>query len=117
MDLDLHFDRARKLTKFLDTEFKILGIRFGLDPVLSIIPGIGSVIGVFTSLYLFWIALKLNVPAVVLLKMGWNLLIDFILGEIPIAGIFFDAIYRSNVKNLKLLEKYFEPEILEGEIL
>lgn len=116
-DLEIHFERAKKLTRLLDTEFKIFGIRFGIDPILNIIPGVGSVIGAITSLYLFWLAYRLNVPSQTFLKMLWNLLIDFILGEVPLIGIIFDALYRANVKNLKLLEKFYEPEILQGEVM
>ena len=46
--------------------------------------------------------------------MAWNILFDFILGLIPVIGIVFDSFYKSNVKNLALIEKYFDPDILEG---
>lgn len=71
--------------------------------------------GLIVSLYLFWIASELKVPRQVYFQMLGNIIIDYLLGLIPVAGVVFDAFYRSNVKNLGLLEKYIEPDVLEGE--
>ena len=117
MKLKKHFALAKKFTTLLDTQFNILGVRFGLDPLLDFIPGAGSIIGGITSCYIFWIASKLKVPGNIYFKMSVNILLDLVLGEIPIVGIFLDIFYKSNVKNLKLLEKYFKPDVLEGEIV
>lgn len=112
--LHAHIRFAKKLVNLLDTKFHIFGLRFGIDPLLDAIPGIGDVMGAVTSCYLYWIAYKLNVPRMVYAKMAWNILFDFILGLIPVIGIVFDSFYKSNVKNLALIEKYFDPDILEG---
>lgn len=117
MKLKKHFAIATKLTTLLDTKFKFFGVRFGLDPLLDFIPGLGSIIGGITSCYIFWIASKLDVPGKVYFRMSINILLDLILGEIPIVGIFLDIFYKSNVKNLRLLEKYFDKNIIEGEII
>ncbi len=117
MNLQENLVRARKITRFLDTEFNILGIRFGIDPILDIIPGLGSTIGALTSLYIFWIAFSLNLPPKIYLRMSLNILFDFLLGSLPVAGIVFDVFYRSNVKNLRILESFIEPEVLVGEVL
>ena len=112
--LHAHIRFAKKLVNLLDTKFHILGIKFGIDPLLDAIPGIGSIIGAAISCYLYWIAYKLNVPRIVYAKMAWNILFDFILGLIPVIGIVFDSFYKSNVKNLALIDTYFDPDILEG---
>ena len=106
MDLDFHFTNARRLTNLLDTKFNILGFKFGLDPLLDLIPGFGSLVGGFTSLYLFWIALQLDLPKKVYGLLLGNIIIDWILGSVPFAGVVMDAFYKSNVRNLKILEKY-----------
>jgi hypothetical protein len=111
------FQFAKQLTRLMDTQFSFLGVRFGLDPILDFIPFFGDLIGTIVSFYLFLLAKTLKVPKIVYLQMLGNILIDSFLGLIPFAGIVFDAYYRSNVKNLAILEKYLEPEVIKGEIL
>jgi hypothetical protein len=112
-----HLLLAERLASLMDTKFKILGIRFGLDPLLDFIPGIGSFIAAAVSCYLFWIAWKLKVPSHIYVRMGWHILLDFILGEIPLIGWMFDIFYRANTINLKLLRPFVDPEILVGEVI
>lgn len=112
-----HVQFARRLITLLDTRFSILGIKFGLDPLLDIIPGFGSFLGVALSCYLFWIGYKMKIPKQAHVQMLGNIVIDYLLGLIPFAGIVVDLFYRSNVKNFAILEKYFEPDVLEGELV
>jgi hypothetical protein len=115
MKSHLHF--ANHLMTVMDTKFSLFGIRFGIDPFLNILPGLGSAIGAFVSCYLFWIAHELRVPARIYIRMGWHIFLDFILGEIPVIGFFFDLFYKANVKNLALLYPFVDPEILEGVLV
>ena len=108
---------AKQLVSIMDSKFSLFGIKFGIDPVLNVIPWLGSALGTTISLYLFWIAYRLNVPKYVYLRMFWNIGFDFVLGIIPYAGFVFDLFYRSNLKNYTLIEKYFDPSVLEGEIV
>ncbi len=101
----------------MDTKFNLFGIRFGIDPLLDIWPGFGSLIGAGISSYLFWIAYKLNVPTRLYLRMGWHIAVDFVLGAIPFVGFAFDLFYRANAKNLALLTPYVDSEILEGVVM
>ncbi len=117
MTLGDHIVFARRLTTVLDTKFNVLGIRFGIDPLLDAIPGLGNTLAAATSCYLFWIARKINVPRQIYLRMAWNILADYALGIIPVAGLIFDIFYKSNVKNLALLEQFFDPKVIEGEIV
>lgn len=106
--LERHLKTSRKLTELLDTEFNILGVRFGIDPILNVIPVFGSLISTFTSLYLFWIGYQLKVPTIIYLKMFLNIFWDLLLSNIPIVGIVFDIFYKSNVKNLAILENFYQ---------
>lgn len=115
--LNEHISFARRLVRVLDLRFNVFGVKFGIDPLLDIIPGFGNGIAAATSCYMFWIAWKLHVPKEVYWKMAGNILLDYIFGVIPLAGVVFDMFYRSNVKNFALLEKFFDPSIIEGEIL
>jgi hypothetical protein len=112
-----HIQFAQALMHLMDSKFSLFGIKFGLDPFLDIWPWFGSFIGAAVSCYLFWIAYKLNVPSKIYWRMGWNIMLDLVLGDIPVIGFFFDLYYKSNEKNLKLLRPYIDPEIFVGKII
>ncbi|MBI5019265.1 DUF4112 domain-containing protein [Candidatus Gottesmanbacteria bacterium] len=112
-----HIDFARRLTRVMDLRFNVFGVRFGIDPLLNIIPGMGNIVAAATSLYLMWIAFQLKVPTAIYMKMLWNIAVDYIFGVVPVIGIVFDVFYRANVKNFKLLETYFTPDIVIGEVV
>lgn len=115
--LNTHIKFAGILVRLLDTKYHVFGIRFGIDPLLHIIPWAGNVLGVLISCYLFWIAYKLHVPGRVFWRMAWNICIDYVVGLIPYIGIVFDVLYRSNIKNYVLLRQYIDPDILVGEVI
>lgn len=104
-DLTQEIGNAKKLTTILDTKFKIWRFSFGIDPILNVVPWLGSAVGAVTSLYILWIAYRMNASALVYFRMFWNIFIDFWLGSIPIIGIVFDAFYKSNVRNIKIIEE------------
>ncbi len=106
-----HINNAKKLTKLLDTKFQILGFKFGIDPLLDLVPNLGNIVGTFISFYLLWIAFQLKLPRKAYIHLMGNIAIDFLLGSVPIAGVIFDAFYKSNVRNLNLIEKYFSGEL------
>lgn len=108
---------ARKLTRLLDLRFNVLGFRFGIDPLLNAIPGFGNIASTVTSFYLFWLAYQIKVPNWVYWRMLINIGIDYIIGAVPFIGIVGDALYRSNVRNLALLDMHYDSGIVEGEIV
>lgn len=101
----------------MDLRFNVFGVRFGIDPLLNIIPGMGNVVAAATSLYLMWIAYQLKVPTQIYMKMLWNIAVDYVFGVVPVIGIVFDVFYRANVKNFALVETYFTPDIIIGEVM
>ncbi len=113
--IESHVALARKLTRMLDTRYSVFGIKFGIDPILNVIPGFGGLIGAALSCYLFWIAYRLKAPHHVHLRMAGNIVLDYLLGLIPFAGIVADLFYRSNIKNFALVEKLHDPDVIEGE--
>lgn len=98
----------RKVARLLDSQFEIRGIRFGLDPILGLFPGVGDFITSAMSFYLIHLAWQLHSPPVLLLRMGLNVLIDNLFDLIPLLGNLFDFVWKANEKNLRLLEKYLE---------
>jgi hypothetical protein len=115
--MNKHLELARRLTRLLDTQFTVFGFKFGIDPFLDLLPGFGNILGLVTSCYLFWIAYGLHVPRWVYGKMAWHILLDYLLGILPIVGFVFDMFYRANTKNLTLLSQFTDDGILEGEII
>ena len=93
----------------MDSAFQIPGteIRVGLDPLIGLIlPGAGDVIGALPSLLILSLAVRQGVPPVVILRMLINVGLDSLIGAVPLAGDLFDAAFRSNTKNLRLLEEH-----------
>lgn len=108
---------AKFLAKLLDNQFEIGGIRFGLDPILDTIPYFGDIAGAVLSLYILKIAHEVGVSKIDMAKMIGNIIIDFIVGFIPLLGVIFDVIYKANVKNVSILAKYSHGKFVEGKII
>ena len=99
--------------ELLDSRFRIPGtnIRFGIDPILSLIPGFGEMTTPIFTMALLAQALRLNLPKVVILRMVINALLDAAIGAIPVVGEVADLFWRANVANLALLERYARPGV------
>jgi len=99
---------ARFLADLLDQRFTIPGtsIRVGLDPILGLIPGIGDALANIAGSAILLIAAQLNVPKIVLIRMGLNVAVNALIGAIPIFGDIFSIWFRSNARNADLLERY-----------
>ncbi|MEC4889756.1 MAG: DUF4112 domain-containing protein [Nitrospira sp.] len=102
---------AELLAKVLDSAIAIPGtrIRIGLDPLFGMVPGIGDVFASAIGSVILLIAARLQVPKIVLLRMGINLMINGIVGMIPVAGDAFSIWFQSNRLNARLLADYARP--------
>jgi hypothetical protein len=96
------------IAQLMDTVFVIPGtnIRFGLDALIGLFPGIGDSIGALISSVLIAQAARMGVPKIVLARMAGNVVINSLVGAVPIFGDVFSVFYRSNVKNYALLQKH-----------
>jgi hypothetical protein len=96
------------LADLLDQRFTIPGtsIRIGLDPLIGLIPGVGDVLANIAGSAILFIAARLGLPKIVLLRMGMNIAMNAAIGSIPVVGDIFSIWFRSNVKNVELLERY-----------
>lgn len=104
LTLKQHLKLAKSLTQMLDTQFCILGFRFGLDSVFDLVPGVGTILPTVLSFYLVWIGWEFQIPKPKLYQMMTNIFIDSVIGSIPFLGAFVDAFFKANVKNLSILE-------------
>ena len=102
--------RARMVARLLDSGARIPGttIRFGLDPILGLVPGLGDVAGAVLSGYIVLVGVRLGASRSVVLRMVANILIDTVVGSVPLLGDAFDVVWKSNNRNVALLERFLE---------
>lgn len=115
--MDLHLKIATSLTHLLEGRFKFAGIKFGLDPVLGLIPWVGDLIALSLSLYLVWVAFHMKLPSHKINEMIKNIIVDLAIGAIPIIGDIGDFFYQSNTKNLQILHDHRKGYIADAEVI
>ncbi|MGB3560801.1 MAG: DUF4112 domain-containing protein [Geitlerinemataceae cyanobacterium] len=98
----------RQLSRVLDSAIGIPGtrFRFGLDPILGLIPGGGDLVGSLLSAYIVFRAAQMGVPTESLRKMVTNILVESLLGTVPLVGDVFDMGWKANIRNVELLEAH-----------
>jgi hypothetical protein len=103
-------ERLRTMARLLDSAARIPGtrIRFGLDALIGLVPGIGDAISAIFSAFIIYRAARLGAPRTTLVRMLANVGVDTIVGEIPLLGDLFDVGWKSNIKNLSLLEQHLQ---------
>lgn len=103
----LNDEALDQLAGVLDDIFQIPGtrIRFGLDPLLGLIPGLGDAISGATSMLILVAAWRRGVPRITLARMFANIAIDTLLGAMPIFGDLFDVWWKANRMNVNLLRR------------
>ena len=101
----------RRWARIFDSQFRVPGtnFRFGIDPIIGLVPGVGDLASPILSMFMVWHGAKLRVPKVVLARMVLNALIDAVAGVVPVAGDLFDFGWKATAWNLALLEKHAMP--------
>lgn len=112
MDREAEIRKLETLADWLDSRFVIPGtnVRFGLDSVLGLIPGIGDTVLALPSIYVVMAAQRLGVSRFVLMRMIGNVGIDMLVGAIPVLGDLFDVGFKANRRNVALLRRHFGEE-------
>jgi hypothetical protein len=100
-------ERLRRLAQQLDASLPLPGgVRIGWDAVLGLVPGIGDWAGALISSYIILQSLRLGASREVLLRMVGNVAVEAVVGSVPVLGDVFDAAWRSNLRNVRLLEQH-----------
>ncbi len=99
--------RVRNLARLLDTSIPLPGgFRIGWDAVLGLIPGVGDGAGALLSLYIVMQAVRLGASREVLTRMVGNVALEALMGAVPLLGDVFDAAFKANVRNVRILEEH-----------
>jgi hypothetical protein len=98
----------RNVARLLDSAFRLPGtsFKFGLDPIIGLVPGIGDLVSPIFTIGILWQAHNLGISRIVLLRMIGNVAIDALVGAVPVLGDLFDFAWKSNDMNMALLEEH-----------
>lgn len=106
-DAARRFQRLERLAWILDRSIPVGKWRVGLDPIIGLLPGAGDWIGAMLSVYVLYEGARLGVRGPVLLKMAGNILVETIVGTIPVLGDLFDFAWKANTRNLALVREHY----------
>lgn len=115
-------DAARRrlitLTRLMDGLFEIPLVKrkFGLDPLIGLVPVVGDLIPAAIGLYLVFEARELGASRWLQARMVGNLLLDLLVGAVPVLGDFFDLMFRAHHRNLKLLQKELGEPYIDADV-
>lgn len=105
---DHRLARLRRLVWWLDEGIRLPGtrIRIGLDPILGLVPGLGDAAGALLGASILVEAVRRRVPKATLVRVVGNIIVDTVAGAVPVIGDVFDWVWKSNRRNLQLLERH-----------
>jgi len=94
----------------LERSFRVPGVNIpvGLDSMIGLVPVIGDVVTAAMGAYIVWEARNLGLPKWKLWRMAGNIAFDTAIGAVPVAGDAFDLLFRSNMRNLRIVKKHLD---------
>jgi hypothetical protein len=103
-----HLDLLRRWAVLLDSQFRVpgTGIRFGLDAIIGLVPGIGDLTTPIFTVMVLLTGFRMRVPAVVQARMVLNAAIDMVIGLVPFLGDAVDVLWKADLRNVALLERH-----------
>ena len=103
------------LARVLDDLVRVPGTRYrvGVDPVIGLVPVVGDAVGTVVAAVVMVEAVRNRVPVRILFRIGWNYLVDAVLGTVPFVGDVADVAHKATSKNLRLVNR----TIVEGRTI
>jgi hypothetical protein len=100
-------ENLEHLAGLLDDVFRIPGtrLRFGLDAIVGLIPGVGDMLSSMASFVIIFAAWKRGLPNVTIARMVANVALDTVVGAMPFVGDLFDVVWKANRMNMRLLQR------------
>jgi hypothetical protein len=107
-------ERLRYLSHLWDNALRIPGtkLRVGLESIIGLLPFGGDIIGLLLSCYILFYAIQFKLPTTILLRMTVNIVIDAVVGIVPLFGDLFDTAWKANTRNVDLLETHLNTPTL-----
>ena len=101
---------VNKITHLMDSKFRVPGtqFRFGIDPILGLVPGLGDATSLAVSGSLIYYMARFGASKRLVYMMIGNVILDATIGSIPILGNIFDFTYKANQRNINMLRRYHE---------
>ena len=101
-------DILQRIAVLLDEAFRVPGtkIRFGIDGIIGLVPGLGDALAALLSLVIPLAAWARGVPYVTLVRMAANITVDVLVGSIPLFGDIFDVAFKANRRNYLLMQRH-----------
>jgi hypothetical protein len=108
-DTDERLRWVARIARLMDSQFRLPGtaFRFGLDPLLGLIPVVGDLSTLAVSGALLMTMMRHGASGAVVVRMAFNILLDTLIGAIPLIGNLFDFAYKSNERNVALLRRHY----------
>ena len=108
-DADERLRWVERVAHLMDSQFRLPGtsFRFGLDPLLGLLPIVGDLSTTAVSVALLLTMLRHGASGAVVVRMALNIFLDTVVGGIPLIGNVFDFAYKSNERNVALLRRHY----------
>jgi len=103
-------EKLESVAQWMDSRFVLPGtsIRFGLDSVIGLIPGVGDTLTFVTTAYFLGKAHRYKLPWQIKAQILWNGFLDWLIGLVPLIGDIFDIGWKSNMRNVELLKTHLQ---------
>lgn len=115
--IDERLKWVESLSRLLDNQFKVPGtkFRFGLDPILGLLPVVGDLSSFAMSGVLVMTMARHGASRYLVFRMLFNIFLDAVIGAIPIIGWVFDFTYKANQRNMDLLRRHYQEGKYQGK--
>lgn len=102
--------RVEGMEALLERLVTIPGInrQLGLDVILDVIPGVGSIAAGALGAWMIWEARNLGMSKWQMARMAGNVGFDTLLGAIPWVGAIPDFFFKSNTRNLRIIKRHLD---------
>lgn len=113
------YQDIERLAELFDDKFAIPGVpvRLGLDAILGLLPVVGDAVSAMVSFYIVWRAAQAGISLFTILRMIFNVVVDMVIGVVPVLGDVADIGWRANRKNIRLLQKALRRKSASSEFV
>jgi hypothetical protein len=115
-DQDDRLQWVERISRLMDSQFRVPGTtwRFGLDPLMGLIPVVGGLPSLAISGVLILTMMRHGASGQLVIRMLLNVILDTVMGAIPVVGNIFDFAYKANDKNVRLLRRHYAEGKYQG---